>query len=99
MRQRSREKKVTNMRFNMECLYFTLAVWFLKDIAHAASKDYYKILGVDRIASERQIKKSFRKLAVKYHPDKNKSPDAEKKFRDIAEGIYFFVFNLSGTFR
>ena len=77
------------MRVNIEYLYFTLAVSFLKDIAHAASKDYYKILGVDRTASERNIKKAFRKLAVKYHPDKNKSPDAEKKFRDIAEGTFF----------
>ena len=52
-----------------------------------AGKDYYKILGVDRNASDRKIKKAFRKLAIKYHPDKNKSPDAEAKFREIAEGL------------
>lgn len=51
-----------------------------------ASKSYYDILGVPKSASERQIKKAFHKLAMKYHPDKNKSPDAEAKFREIAEG-------------
>ncbi|KAM9496476.1 dnaJ homolog subfamily B member 9 [Clarias gariepinus] len=50
-----------------------------------AQKDYYEILGVPKDASERQIKKAFHKLAMKYHPDKNKSPDAEAKFREIAE--------------
>lgn len=51
-----------------------------------ASKSYYDILGLPKSASERQIKKAFHKLAMKYHPDKNKSPDAEAKFREIAEG-------------
>ncbi|XP_030636152.1 dnaJ homolog subfamily B member 9 [Chanos chanos] len=50
-----------------------------------AEKDYYEILGVSKEASERQIKKAFHKLARKYHPDKNKSPDAEARFREIAE--------------
>ena len=66
-------------------------------IALIEAKDYYKILGVDKKASERDIKKAFRKLAVQYHPDKNHSPDAEEKFREIAEGkirnnfIHFYV--------
>lgn len=51
-----------------------------------AKKDYYEILGVPKDASERQIKKAFHKMAMKYHPDKNKSPNAEAKFREIAEG-------------
>jgi DnaJ-class molecular chaperone len=55
-----------------------------------AEKDYYKILGVPRDAKEKQIKKAFRKLAIKYHPDKNKEKDAESKFREIAEGAYSF---------
>ena len=51
-----------------------------------AERDYYNILGVKRDASESEIKKSYRKLAMKYHPDKNKGDlGAEKKFKEISE--------------
>ena len=54
-------------------------------------KDYYKILGIDKKATADDIKKSYRKLSLKWHPDKwsNKSDkekkEAEEKFKDIAE--------------
>lgn len=50
------------------------------------SRNYYETLGVEPTATDSQIKRSFRTLAIKYHPDKNKSADAEKAFREIAEG-------------
>jgi molecular chaperone DnaJ len=49
------------------------------------NRDYYKILGVPRNASDEEIKKAFRKLAFKYHPDHNHEPDAEEKFKEINE--------------
>ncbi len=48
-------------------------------------KDYYKILGVPRNASQEEIKRAYRRLARKYHPDVSKEPDAEERFKEINE--------------
>ena len=69
---------------NRLCLLM-LAFICLETIVESSKESYYKILGVDKKASKQDIKKAFRKLAVHYHPDKNDSPDAEEKFREIAE--------------
>lgn len=51
----------------------------------AAKRDYYDILGVSKGASDAEIKSAYRKMAMQWHPDKNKSPEAEEKFKEINE--------------
>ncbi len=50
-----------------------------------SKRDYYDILGVSKGTSKDEIKDSYRKLALQYHPDRNKSPEAEEKFKEISE--------------
>jgi molecular chaperone DnaJ len=50
----------------------------------AAQRDYYEVLGVPKDADAKTIKDAFRKLALKYHPDRNKEPGAEERFKEIA---------------
>jgi DnaJ family protein C protein 7 len=61
-----------------------------KRAKQAAKKDYYKILGVTRSANDSEIKRSYRKLALEFHPDKNNDSEeqrkvAEAKFKDVSE--------------
>ena len=51
----------------------------------SAKRDYYDVLGVERGATQEQIKKAFRRLARQYHPDVNKNSDAESRFKEINE--------------
>jgi len=55
------------------------------DLVRAVERDFYKILGVPRSAKEREIKKAFKKLSMKWHPDKNPdNEEAHKKYLDIS---------------
>lgn len=51
----------------------------------ATKRDYYEVLGLQKGASDDEIKKAYRKLSKKYHPDINKEADAEDKFKEISE--------------
>ena len=53
----------------------------------AIKQDYYEVLGVPRNASDEEIKQTFRKLAKLHHPDRNREPGAEKKFKEIKPDV------------
>ena len=51
----------------------------------SAKRDYYEVLGLSKTASPNEIKSQYRKLALKFHPDRNKSSEAAEHFKEISE--------------
>ncbi len=82
-------KRISRSTHNLlSCLSLVLCVSLLTCPSRVAAEetDYYKLLGISRDASNKEIKKAFRKLAIKYHPDKNPAPSAREEFEKIANG-------------
>lgn len=59
--------------------------------------DHYTVLGVDTVATEREIKMSYRKLALQFHPDKNKEADAEERFKKVSLAYSVLSDKVSGV--
>ena len=62
-------------------------------------KDYYEVLGLQKGATDEEIKRAFRRLAKQYHPDVNKEPGAEEKFKEITKvDSKYIVFVQGGPY-
>jgi molecular chaperone DnaJ len=57
----------------------------MSTIMATAKRDYYDVLGISKNATQDEVKRAFRRLAMQYHPDRNKAADAEQKFKEINE--------------
>lgn len=68
----------------MSMMHLLLILLAIVSITIAASRDYYEVLDVSRNAKPADLKKAYRKLSLKYHPDKNSAPDAQQKFAELS---------------
>ena len=60
-----------------------------------AKRDYYEVLGLERQASEAEIKQAYRRLAMKFHPDRNTDdPQAEERFKEVKEALQPHTMNI-----
>lgn len=89
------KRDMTGVLWVRVCVVLQMCLSAVLPASSSPVKNYYDRLNVEPTATDNQIKDNFRKLAMKYHPDKSKSVDAETKFREIAEGKQKnFVFCL-----
>lgn len=73
-----------------------LLVWAALLVVVLCDVDYYNVLGVDRDASDKDIKRQYRKLSKQWHPDKNRGDEtAHDKFVQVSEGTHFHRFVLT----
>lgn len=72
---------VTDFSKNLKCCQPFNAFFCCVFVRIKSCKDYYQILGVEKSSSEEDLKKAYRKLALKFHPDKNHAPGATEAFK------------------
>ena len=84
---RSRISVETRESYVSEKLYTDEQLRLVKEFKKRDFKDYYKVLGLERGASEADVKKAYRKLALQFHPDKNSAPGSEEIFKVISKSF------------
>lgn len=80
------------MVFGLYFKYSVLQCCFLCRISKL--KDYYDILGVEKDAKDADLRKAYKKLALQFHPDKNRAPGSTEAFKGMICWLYVYVINL-----